>query len=48
MLTRQERRDLIAYGYEMRDKAKRARNPQTVATWHKEMRAAWTLANYTA
>lgn len=46
-LTKEERRDLISYGYEMRDKAKRARTPETLAKWTREMRAAWQMANYT-
>jgi len=45
-LTAEERRDLIAYGYEMKDKAKRARTPETLTKWTREMRAAWQMANY--
>ena len=48
MLTKEERRELIQYGYDMRDKAKRARTPETQIIWTREMRSAWQMAGYCA
>ena len=45
--TKEERRDLITYGYNMRDKARRARNPKMVAQWTNEWKQAWQMAGFT-